>query len=304
MEYKDYYKILGVGKTADEAEIRKAYRNKARQYHPDRNPGDKAAEETFKEVNEAYEVLSDADNRRKYDQLGSAYFRYQQAGGAPDFSDFFRNSGYGGQNINLDDLINGMGGAGGFSSFFETMFGQGAPGYGGAQPVSRDTEQPVDISLEEAFHGTSRTLVDTNGERFTVRIPAGIQSGKKVRFRGKGGQGGDLFLVVNVKPHPRYKVEGELLRTQFDVDVVTAVLGGEVIVPTLLGDVKLKVPAGTQGGRSFRLKGRGMPKLREKGTFGDLIAQVRIRVPDVDSLSAEERSLYEQLATLRDGMAV
>lgn len=295
MEYKDYYRILGVDRDADDKAIKKAYRQLARRYHPDKNPGDKQAEDRFKEINEAYEVIGDPEKRRKYDELGSNYFRYQQMGGDPrayDFSQWFAGQGGArGERINIDDLFGG----GDFSDFFNSIFG----GAGGTrtQPLRRDTEQPVQITLEEAYHGTTRTLVDTDGNRFNVRIPAGIETGKRVRFRGKGAQGGDLFLVIEVLPHPHYTREGSTLRTTVEVDVLTAVLGGDARVSTLKGDVMLKIPAGTQGGSTFRLKERGMPRLRQKDAHGDLLAQVQIRVPK--TLSARERALYEQLAALQ-----
>lgn len=294
MEYKDYYRILGVGKNADEQAIKKAYRTLAREYHPDRNPDNPAAEEKFKEINEAYEVLGDPEARRKYDQLGSNYFRYQQMGGDPgayDFSQWFSQGG--GQRINPEDLEDILGGSGAFSDFFTQVFGR----TGGAQPLRRDTEQRIEISLEEAFHGTTRTLVDTSGDRFTVKIPAGIETGKRIRYRGKGAQGGDLLLKVFIRPHRLYERDGADLRSEVTVDVITAVLGGRVRVPTLHGDVNLTVRPGTQGGQLIRLRGRGMPRGKDRRSFGDLLAEVRIAIPT--QLSAEQRELYEKLAALQ-----
>jgi curved DNA-binding protein len=305
MEYKDYYQILGVAKNADESEIKRAYRRLARQYHPDKNPGNQAAENKFKDINEAYEVLGDAQNRAKYDQLGHNYHRYRQMGGNPqdfDFSEWFGRSGQGGQRVNVDfgDLFGG-GTSGGMSDFFNAIFGSG-----GARPTrnvgrSYDIEQTVEITLEEAYTGTTRTF-SSNGEQFTAKIPAGAKTGTKVRLRGKGqakpssGQG-DLLLGVQVRPHERFERDGQTLSVVVDVDVVTAVLGGKAKVPTLTGPVNLTIPAGTQGGQTIRLRGKGMPRLRSQNQYGDLLATINITVPQ--KLSDEERALYQQLAALR-----
>ncbi len=317
MKYRDYYKILGVDKKASEKDIKRAYRRLARQYHPDKNPDDASAEEKFKEINEAYEVLGNPENRAKYDQLGQSYHRYQQMGGSSagfDFSQWATAGGPGAtyqtSNIDLGDLF---GASGGFSDFFRTIFGGGMAGQTGSmgdlhgrqargRPLSQnlDVEQPIDISLEEAYQGTTRTFATENGDQFTAKIPMGAKTGTKVRLRGKGMQGpaqqGDLYLVVNVLPHKTYEREGDRLSVNILVDVVTAVLGGKVTVPTLSGPVKLTIPPGTQGGQTFRLTGRGMPQLRRKKEFGDLMATVQIKIPT--ELSDSERDLYTQLAKL------
>lgn len=314
MNYKDYYQILGVSKAADEKEIKRAYRKLALRYHPDKNPGNKQAEEKFKELNEAYEVLGNPDNRSKYDRLGSNYHRYQQMGGNPgdfDFSQWFNQGGSGGShyqsNVNLNDLF-GDGGSGGFSEFFQRIFGSdfGQSSSGGFQQSSfgtgrqsLDLEETVEITLEEVFHGTTRTFSE-NGSRFTAKIPAGTTDGSKIRLRGKGHHGhngrGDLYLLVKFKPHDTFKAEGINLRTTISVNVVTAVLGGKVTVPTLTGEGQLTIPAGTQGGQTFRLKGKGLPNRKSKENPGDLFVKINIKIPT--KLSAEERQLYEQLSLI------
>jgi len=312
MEYKDYYQILGVDKNAAEKDIKKAYRRLARQYHPDKNPNDQSAEDKFKEINEAYEVVGNPENRARYDQLGRSYQRYQQMGGAPSGFDYSQwSTGYGSGagyqqvDIDLDDLL---GDTSGFSSFFRTVFGGRRPprsDYDGAfaqqaQAGSQNIEYQVEISLEEAYHGTTRTLSKNVGEQFTAKIPRGAKTGTKVRLRGKGEPGpggpGDLFLVIQIKPHDTFQREGNDLRVIVPVDVVTAVLGDKVTVPTFTGPVKLTIPKATQGGRIFRLRGKGMPDLRKEGEYGDLLVSIQIRVPE--TLSDEEDRLYRELAEL------
>lgn len=301
MEYKDYYNILGVDKRASEREIKKAYRKLARRHHPDMNPGDKRAEERFKTINEAYEVLSDPEKRRKYDQLGSSYFRWQQQGGDARGFDWGQwSSGRpGGVHVEYGDMEDLFGG-GGFSDFFQSIFG----GTGG-QRVSRkgrDYEQPVEITLEEAVHGTQRVLT-ADGERITVKIPPGVRTGSKVRVAAKGGAGigggpaGDLYLKVRVTKHPIFERKGNDLHCKVPVSLYTAVLGGETEVPTLDGQVRLKIPAGTQGGRTFRLGGKGVPNLRNPAKRGDLYVRIKISVPQ--KLDRQERALFEELASLR-----
>lgn len=315
MNYKDYYQILEVSKQADEKEIKKAYRRLARQYHPDKNQGNKQAEEKFKEINEAYEVLGNADNRSKYDQLGSNYHRYQQTGGDPsdfDFSQWFSQGTDGGQRVQFDfgDLFGSQGGfssqSSGFSEFFNSVFGQQAQtrqsprqDFFSQQATTTDMEQIVTISLDEAYQGATRTF-EQNGRSFTAKIPRGAKNGTKIRLRGKGSSGpggpGDLFLVIKVSPHSQFTRAGHNLEVIVPVDVITAVLGGKVVVPTLSGDVTLKIPAGTQGGQTFRLRGKGMPHLRQPDQFGDLMAKINIQVPT--TLTPEEQELYEKLARI------
>jgi len=322
MEYRDYYRILGVDRGASEKEIKRAYRRLARQFHPDVNPGDKRAEERFKEINEAYEVLSDPEKRAKYDRLGASWQQWQRMGHDPGQFDWSRwaASGPGGVRVewsgDLGDLF-GSSGAGIFSDFFHAIFGD-AEGTGRTGTVEdlfrrttsqrvrrgQDVEADVEITLEEALRGTTRVL-EREGRRIRVKIPPGARTGSRVRIPGKGGvsysggKPGDLYLNITVKPHPVFSREGNDLRCNIDLDLYTAVLGGEVRVPTLNGDVSLKIPAGTSGGGTFRLRGKGMSDPRNPRRRGDLLATVRIRVPQ--RLSARERKLFEELASLRGG---
>ncbi len=303
MEYKDYYKILGVSKTATTDEIKKAYRKLARKYHPDMNPGDKSAEERFKEVNEAHEVLSDPKKRAKYDQIGSAY---QRAGGAQGFN---WNEW---TQVDLNDLFGGGAGGrrggSGFSDFFEAIFGSMGGMGGQAQQAyaqkGKDYTRDVEISLEEAYHGTTRILRTANNRRLEVKIPVGAKNGTKVRIKGEGGPGmgganGDLYLRVNIAKHPSLEVDGEDLRTTVPVDLYTAILGGTVEVPTPKGKLKLKIPPETQNGKTFRLRNQGMPKLNNPKTHGNLYVTLSVRLPK--NLSDEEVALFEELRALRGG---
>jgi curved DNA-binding protein len=292
MDYKDYYQTLGVPKNASEADIKRAYRKLARNYHPDRNPGDKKAEDRLKAINEAYEVLGDPEKRRKYDQLGSRYQEWQRMGGDPRGFDWGQAGG-----VNVDDLFGG-----GFSDFFTSIFGGGAGRGRRANVRGRDVEQNVDVSLEEAFHGATLSF-QKNGRQLEVKIPPGVKTGSKVRVAGEGGAGlggapgGDLYLVVNVRPHPRFKREGDDLSVEQPVDLYTALLGGETAVPTLDGTLSLKIPPETQDGRTFKLRGQGMPHLRDPQTRGDLLVKVHVHIPQ--NLSPEEKRLFTELARLR-----
>jgi len=313
MEYKDYYKILGIDKNADEKEIKKAYRRLARQHHPDMNPGDKAAEARFKEINEANEVLSDAEKRRKYDALGQDYQRWQQAGSATggfDFSQWMARGGPGGSRVEYSDINDIFGSDAGFSDFFDAIFGSmaargGAPGARTGRTAAaapRSVEQEVEVTLEEAFHGAQR-LMDVDGRRLEVKIPAGVKTGSKVRMAGEGlpsgraGPRGDIYLIIKVLPHPTFERRGDDLYCEAPVDLFAALLGGEVRIPTLTGPVVLRIPAGTQSGRTFRLGGQGMPKLRAPGEHGDLFAKVRIVLPE--KLAERELQLVREWAKLR-----
>jgi curved DNA-binding protein len=314
MEYMDYYQVLGVGKKASEKEIKSAYRKLARQHHPDVNPDNPQAEARFKEINEAYEVLGDSEKRTKYDQLGANYHRWRQTGHDPsDFNWEQWMGGPGGQRVHVryaDDLGDIFGGDSSFSDFFNSIFGGVGGGrgqsngfqYQGQPQPGQDLEQEVEISLTEAYHGGSRLLAK-EGRRLNVKIPRGAKTGTKVRMRGEGqnsiygGQAGDLYLKVKVAPDHRFERKGDNLYTSVPVDLYTAVLGGEVRVPTLAGNVNLKIPAGAQNGQSFRLRGKGMPKLRQADEYGDLFARLDIRLPE--NLTDEQRQLFEQLRDLQ-----
>jgi curved DNA-binding protein len=300
MDYKDYYRVLGVDRNADEKEIKRAYRRLAVKFHPDKNPGDKEAESRFKEINEAYEVLGDPGKRAKYDRLGASYERWQRTGGAPGGFDWSQWMGGapGGVRVEVGDLEGLFGG--GFSDFFEAIFG-GMAGAGAARAArGRDLEQRVSISLEEALHGTQRRI-RRNGRNLEVKIPPGARTGTRVRVSGQGesgrGAAGDLYLLIDVADDPRYKREGDNLHEDVEVDLTTAALGGETRVTTPSGPVVLKIPAGSQPGQTFRLRGRGMPSLRKDNNNGDLFAHLKIRIPR--NLSPEEKSLFEKLAELR-----
>jgi curved DNA-binding protein len=305
MEYKDYYQTLGVGRNASAEEIKHAYRKLAMQYHPDRNPGDKAAEERFKEINEAHQVLSDPQKRTRYDQLGSSYSQYQQAGGHPggfNWEDWMSQSqGPGGVRVEYGD-INDIFGEGGFSDFFTQIFG----GMGGTRTQTRRSprqvrprnyEYPMTVSLQDAYHGSTRT-VQVEDRRMEVKLPAGAKTGTRVRMAGAApagpdGKRGDLYLVLDVAPDPRFERKDDDLSTEVTIDLYTAVLGGQVNVPTPGGDVLLTIPSGTQPGQTFRLGGRGMPKLRNPQEHGDLMVRVKVRIPR--NLTPEQRELFERL---------
>lgn len=310
MEYKDYYKILGVDRNASDEEIKKTYRKLALKYHPDKNPDDASAEERFKEINEAYEVLGDSKKRVKYDQLGSSYKAWERTGRDPGNFDWSQwASGFpGGGNVHVEvGDLGDMFGGGGFSDFFNAIFGGGAAqaagGFGRQARTARrgrDIEQPIAISLTEAYSGTDRTI-QRDGRRLEVSIPPGSRTGTRVRVSGKGEPGaagsGDLYLRVKVEDDPRFKRQRDDLRTKVNVDLYTAVLGGEVELPTLGGDVILTVPPGSQPGQTFRLKGRGMPSLKDPSKRGDLFAELIVNLPE--RLSDRERELFDELAALK-----
>jgi molecular chaperone DnaJ len=373
IEYKDYYKILGVPKTSTDKEIKAAYRKLARQYHPDVNPGDAAAENKFKEVGEAYEVLSDDKKRAQYDRFGDQWKAYSQGGGARPAGP---GAGAGATPGGVEFDFGGFG-AGGIEDFLSSLFGgQAGPaqsGYGGFTSThktrgrarsSHDMEYPVEISLEEAYRGTTTSFVVTVPEMCDIchgvgtvvsssrkpcpvcegtgrtksgrslfggnvcprckgtgqmvetcpscqgagtteqerrisdiKIPPGVADGQKIRLAGQGANGGDLYMRIKVRPNPKFERDGDDLKTEFAVPYTVAALGGEAVVDTLSGRKLLTIPPGTQGGQSFRLTGLGMPKLKEKGSSGNLYARSRITIPT--NPTSRERELLQELEKLR-----
>ena len=295
MEYKDYYKILGVPRGASADEIRAAYRKLAIQYHPDKNPGDKQAEERFKDINEAYQVLNDAKKRARYDSLGDSYSRWQTNGqpGSFNWDEWMRSRGGGGRVDygNVEDLF----GSGDVSDFFRSIFGMGGDTGMGSQRQPRGYQQTVEVTLDEAYHGTTRQI-KSESKTLKVRIPAGVKTGSKVRVAGAGPNGVDLYLIVEILPDERFELDGEDLHTVATVDAFTAILGGEAEVKTMEGSVKLSVPAGTQPEQVFRLAGRGMPLLKGK-TKGDLYVRLKVQIPRY--LSSKQRELLEEASKIK-----
>jgi curved DNA-binding protein len=295
--YRDYYELLGVERGASEAEIRRAYRKLARQYHPDINkePG---AEDRFKEISEAYEVLRDPDKRARYDRLGANWRAGEDVSGAQGFNGFGGFGGdQGGVRVEFGDGAE-------FSDFFESLFGARrgrgggrSSGFEGFAGRGADHEALLELTLEEAAVGGQRQLQLGDGRTYEVTIPAGVRDGQRIRLAGEGGQGrsggpaGDLFLRVRITPHPRLRLEGRDLHVELPVTPWEAALGATVEVPTLNGSAKVKIPPGSSSGRRLRLRGQGFPS---DGGPGDLYATVQIRVPK--RLSARERELFEQLA--------
>lgn len=323
MDFKDYYATLGVAKTASEKEIKGAFRKLARQHHPDVNPGDKAAESRFKDINEAYEVLGDAAKRKKYDELGANWRMYEQGGAPPPGAGGGWNVNPGGAGGNYrtmseEEMREMFGDNDPFSSFFHQFFG-GMGGGAGAESgrargrgrararQGRDLEHELALSLEDAFHGTQRRFVlqqaGGGDSSVDVRIPAGVADGARLRVAGKGEAGagganaGDLFLRIRLQPHPQFERKGHDLYTRVALPLTTAVLGGEVSVPTLGGkQLRLKVPPTTQNAQVFRLKGQGMPTVGKPDQVGDLYATVDVQLPK--TLSDAERTHFEALRQL------
>ena len=301
MEYRDYYKILGVPRGASANEIKGAYRKLAMQYHPDRNPGDKQAEERFKEMNEAYQVLSDPQKRARYDQLGESYSQWEHNGAPGNFNWGQWTAQPGGREVNMDDLF---GGEGAFSDFFSAIFGGMNVGQAVRNRTSRRTpsiQQPVTLSLREAYSGTTRTL-QTGNRRVEVKLPAGARSGTKIRVPAAGparadGSPSDLYLVLDVAEDPVFERDGSDLHTQVTIDVFKAVLGGEAEVGTMTGNVLLTIPPGTQPDQVFRVAGRGMPQLKNSEIKGDLYVRVKVQIPK--RLNARQKSLLEEAARLK-----
>ena len=298
MDYKDYYKILGVDKKASQDEIKKAYRVLAVKHHPDKNPDNKVAEEQFKLANEANEVLGNSEKRKKYDELGENWQQYEKQGNQQGENPFGDNQGgrYRYESNGNDDF----GGQTDFSDFFEQFFSGGARNGGGRTQNRKggDYETEMEITLEEAYQGTSRTI-QVEGEKLRITTKPGSYNDQRLRIKNKGAKGssednrGDLFVKIKVKNHPDFIRKGDDLYHTQSVDLYTAVLGGEVLVSTLSGQVKIKIAEGTQNGKSIRLKGKGMVIYDKKDVFGDFYLEIKVQIPD--KLTDKQRDLFEQL---------
>ncbi len=315
MEPKDYYKTLGVARDASAKDIKSAFRKAARKHHPDVNPGDKGAEEKFKALNEAYDVLSDPEKRKKYDQFGADWERYQNAGGQPggfDYSQWQARPGQGGPGggqaryASAEDLNDLFCGDGDYSDFFSTLFGRQGRGQAPTGPRrGQDYEHPLQVTFDEAFRGASRGL-QLDERRLEAKIPAGVRTGSRVRLTGlgspglNGGAAGDLYLNIEVEPDARFERRGDDLYSEVDTSFITASVGGEVRVPTPDGAVALKIPPRSQAGRVFRIKGKGMPIMGGQGR-GDLYARLRLVLPE--DLTDAELDTLREMAKAREGGA-
>ncbi|OEJ98563.1 molecular chaperone DnaJ [Flavivirga aquatica] len=309
MEYKDYYRILGVDKSSTPKDIKKAYRKLAAKYHPDKTKGDKSAEEKFKEVNEANEVLSDPEKREKYDSLGANWKAYEQAGG--DWRQYAQQQPSGQNTYYYEgDPSEFFGDNGsGFSSFFEQFFGgRGSGGFGGGKKRSSrgftggDIEAELPVTLLEAYKGSKRTF-ELNGQKLRIIIKPGAYDGLKLKIKGKGQPGvnggakGDLYISLRIQPDPRFERKGNDMWVTKTIDLYIAILGGKIEIPTLTGSVKMTVPKGTDNGKTLRLKGKGMPVYGTK-FHGDLMVKIQVNLPK--NLSVEEEALFKKLNGIRE----
>jgi curved DNA-binding protein len=308
MDFKDYYKVLGVEKGASEADIKKAYRKLAVKYHPDKNQGDKAAEEKFKEISEAYEVLGDPEKRKKYDQLGENWRNYERHGGQPQDFDWGQ-WGAGGHTYtyrgNPEDIFGGESG-GHFSDFFEQLFGQFGGGGrrqqgSGRSTRGQDVTATMEVSLEDAYKGGTRQVV-VDGSRLNIKLKPGLYEGQVIRLKGKGtpgrgGENGDLLITIKLAPNPEFELKGRDVYADVDVDLYTAMLGGKITVQGLGGPLNMNIPPETDSGRVFRLKGMGMPDYNNASQPGDLYLTAMVRIPQ--HLTDKEKELFAELAKLR-----
>jgi curved DNA-binding protein len=299
MAFIDYYKILGIDKTATDADVKKAYRKLARKYHPDLNPNDKEAEQKFKEINEANEVLSHPENRKKYDQYGenwqhSEEFEKQQQ--RQSQSRGGQQGGFGG--------FEGFSGGGDYSDFFESMFGGRSTGGRGRTSASKggDYNAELHLDLKDVYTTHKRTLT-INGKNIRLTIPAGVENGQVIKISGMGAEGsnggpkGDLYITFTIENRTNFKLDKHSLYSTVDVDLYTAILGGEITVDTFDGKVKLKVMPGTQNGTKVKLKGKGFPVYKKEGVYGDLYITYQIMIPT--HLTEKEKELFEELAKLK-----
>lgn len=315
MDYKDYYKILGVDKKASQAEIKSAFRKLAVKYHPDKNAGDKTAESKFQEISEANEVLSDTEKRKKYDTLGANWNQYQQQGGTGQDFDWseYMNQGHGGTSGQTYYSTGGgnfgsaFGGQGGFSDFFESIFG-GAGSQGGKRTrmssyKGEDMHAELPITLEEAYHGTEK-IFQVNGQSIKLKVKRGIADGQILKLAGKGyaGQGGaangDLLITLRVQKDPDFNRVDDDLYTDLQVDLYTAILGGKIELKTFKGKIKLDIAKETSNGKTLRLKGLGMPVYGKTNHFGDLYVKIEVQTPK--NLTTEEIKLFKELQSLKD----
>ena len=302
MAFIDYYKILEVGKNATEAEIKKAYRKLARKYHPDLNPNDKEAERKFKEINEANEVLSHTENRKKYDDYGENWQHAEEFEKSKQQRQYQGNGNQGGFGGSGGG---GFSGGGDFSDFFESMFGGRTSGGGGrrtAQYKGQDFNAELHLELKDVYTTHKRTLT-INGKNIRITIPAGVENGQQIKISGMGAEGsgegpkGDLYITFTIENHTKFKLDKHNLYATVDLDLYTAILGGEITADTFDGKVKLTVKPGTQNGTKVKLKGKGFPVYKKEGEFGDLYLTYQIQIPT--NLSEKEKELFTELAKLR-----
>ena len=316
MDFKDYYEILGVAPNADKKTIQQTFRQLARKHHPDVNPGNKDAEEKFKTINEAYQVLSDVKQRKKYDELRAQYQQWQKTGGQQqqdfDWQNWSNQSDKGArtQYANAEDLEDLFGSASPYSDFFSSIFGGGKASSGRSAPPGprrgRDAEYEVDLTLEEAFRGTQR-LLEMDGHQIQASIPLGVRTGTRVRLAGHGEQGknggvaGDLYLIIKVLPNDIFERDGDDLHMDASVDIFTAIAGGEIRIPALEKPLTLTIPPRTNANQTFRLRGKGMPYLREPNKRGDMFARVKLVLPT--ALTDQEVEGITALASARQKQA-